>query len=138
MFPFNPNSALDVSDEEHGLDYVVAALTVMEDLRRERSIPDGVFALDIDSGLDDGAGRKFGLGSSAAVTVGVVGVDPLARVVARRVGQGVGSLSADAFERDNYYLVSIYRYDMNGRSPGGEWEFLGIAAWFIPLDTPEF
>ncbi|GAB5536427.1 MAG: hypothetical protein Rubg2KO_26760 [Rubricoccaceae bacterium] len=62
----------------------------------------------------------------------------VAGVVARRIGEGAGSLAADAFERDNYYLISIYRYDMNGRSPGGEWEFLGIASWFIPLDTPEF
>jgi hypothetical protein len=61
----------------------------------------------------------------------------VAGVVARRIGRQAGGLAADAFVRDNYYLASIYRFDMNGRSPGGEWEFLGIASWFIPLDTPE-
>lgn len=62
----------------------------------------------------------------------------VAGVVARRIGREAGSLAADAFERDNYQLASIYHFDMNGRSPGGEWTFLGIAAWFVPLDTPEF
>ncbi|MEO0560209.1 MAG: DUF4359 domain-containing protein, partial [Bacteroidota bacterium] len=65
-------------------------------------------------------------------------IGDVSSIVARRIGERIGSLAADAFERDNYVFASVYRYDMNGRSPGGEWEFLGIAAWFIPLDTPEF
>ena len=60
-----------------------------------------------------------------------------ASVVARRIGREAGSIAADAFERENYHLVSIYHFDMNGRSPGGEWKFLGIASWFVPLETPE-
>ena len=98
---------IDVSDEEHGLDYVVAALTVMEDLRRERSIPDGVFALDIDSGLDDGAGRKFGLGSSAAVTVGVV----------RAVGGHLGlALTPD----EEYRLAMLATLSVSPDASGGD------------------
>ena len=98
---------IDVSDEEHGLDYVVAALTVMEDLRRERSIPDGVFALDIDSGLDDGTGRKFGLGSSAAVTVGVV----------RAVGGHLGlALTPD----EEYRLAMLATLSVSPDASGGD------------------
>lgn len=61
----------------------------------------------------------------------------VASIVARRIGREAGGLAADAFERENYYLASVYHFDMNGRSPGGEWKFLGIASWFVPLDTPE-
>ena len=73
---------------------------------------------------------------AGAVDGGLFG--DVAEVVARRVGRAAGGIASDAFERDNYYLASVYHFDMNGRSPGGEWEFLGIASWFIPLDTPEF
>jgi phosphomevalonate kinase len=53
-------------------DYVTAAITVMESLRSERGLPPRYFDLFIDSELDDLSGRKFGLGSSAAVTVAVI------------------------------------------------------------------
>ena len=62
----------------------------------------------------------------------------VASVVARRIGREAGGMASDAFERDNYHLASVYHFDMNGRSPGGEWKFLGIANWFIPLETPDF
>lgn len=66
----------DESDEivvEHQpSDYVFAAITAVEQLRSERQLPPRYFDLDIGSELDDASGRKFGLGSSAAVTVAVV------------------------------------------------------------------
>ncbi|WP_257477023.1 phosphomevalonate kinase [Acidipropionibacterium jensenii] len=53
-------------------DYVTATISVMEKLRAERGLAPRYFDLHIDSELDDEDGRKFGLGSSAAVTVAVV------------------------------------------------------------------
>ncbi|PWH05282.1 phosphomevalonate kinase [Brachybacterium endophyticum] len=53
-------------------DYVTAAITLLERLRSERGLSPRYFDLHIDSELDDSSGRKFGLGSSAAVTVAVI------------------------------------------------------------------
>ncbi|MBZ4486393.1 phosphomevalonate kinase [Microbacterium sp. cx-55] len=63
---------LTVDREHHPYDYVFEAITVAERLRAERGLAPRFFDLRIDSGLDDVSGRKFGLGSSAAVTVATV------------------------------------------------------------------
>lgn len=60
---------LSVDPEHHPYDYVLSAITVAEQLRDELGLPPRFFDLRIDSTLDDVSGRKFGLGSSAAVTV---------------------------------------------------------------------
>ncbi|WP_054686934.1 phosphomevalonate kinase [Microbacterium sp. No. 7] len=49
--------------------YLASLLTLADRLRAERGIAPAGFDLAIDSGLDDDAGRKLGLGSSAAVVV---------------------------------------------------------------------
>ncbi len=54
-----------------------------------------------------------------------------------RLGRAAGGLASQAFERDDYYVWSVYRLDVNGREPGGEIEFLGIASKFFPLKMPE-
>ncbi len=53
-----------------------------------------------------------------------------------RLGRAAGEIASDAFDRENLYLASIYEADLNGRMPGGEWRFLGIAGWFFVLDSP--
>ncbi|MBM6591713.1 phosphomevalonate kinase [Brevibacterium sp. RIT 803] len=53
-------------------DYVLAAISVVEELRAEMGTPPRYFDLDISSELDDASGRKFGLGSSAAVTTAAI------------------------------------------------------------------
>lgn len=58
--------------EHHPYDYVLSAIKVAEQLRGELGLAPRFFDLRIDSGLDDVSGRKFGLGSSAAVTVATV------------------------------------------------------------------
>lgn len=63
---------LSVDPEHHPYDYVLSAITVAEQLRAELGLPPRFFDLRIESGLDDVSGRKFGLGSSAAVTVATV------------------------------------------------------------------
>lgn len=58
--------------EHQPYDYVMSAISLVERLRDELGQPPRYFDLRIDSELDDAKGRKFGLGSSAAVTVGVI------------------------------------------------------------------
>lgn len=67
-----PEHSVNIVVEHEPYDYVVSAITLMERLRDERSLPAHYFDLHIESDLDDSSGRKFGLGSSAAVTVAVV------------------------------------------------------------------
>lgn len=54
-----------------------------------------------------------------------------------RLGRTVGAAASNLFEREDYKVASVYTADLNGRMPGGEWTFLGVAGWFIPLDGPE-
>ena len=61
-------------------DYVVSAIRMVEQMVREAGDPLRYFDLDVSSELDDGSGRKLGLGSSSAVTVATV------RAVARFYG----------------------------------------------------
>ncbi|MDN5807025.1 MAG: phosphomevalonate kinase [Brevibacterium sp.] len=53
-------------------DYVLSAIDVVEELRAEIGTPPRYFDLDISSELDDASGRKFGLGSSGAVTTATI------------------------------------------------------------------
>lgn len=69
-------------------------------------------------------------------TAGELGGD-VAGFLAARLGRRAGDLASDAFERDDYYVASVYTADLNGRRPGGAWKFLGIAGWFVPLEQPE-
>jgi phosphomevalonate kinase len=58
--------------EHRPADYVLSAISTVEELRADRGAAPRYFDLDISSELDDTDGRKFGLGSSAAVTVATV------------------------------------------------------------------
>ena len=53
-----------------------------------------------------------------------------------RLGRRTGRVVANEFEREDYYVASVYRVDLNGRFPGGEWAYLGIAGWFTPIEQP--
>jgi hypothetical protein len=74
-------------------------------------------------------------GRAAEATGNVTG--GVADFLADRLGRAVGEYASQAFERDDYYVCSVYRIDVNGREPGGEIEFLGIANKFFPLKMPE-
>lgn len=52
--------------------YILEAIRVVETLALEMGKPLRIYDLDINSQLEDNGGRKYGLGSSAAVTVGTV------------------------------------------------------------------
>lgn len=60
----------------------------------------------------------------------------VAGFLAERLGRAAGGVAVDFFQRDDYYLWSVYTADMNGRAPDGEWVFLGIANTFLALDQP--
>ena len=62
-----------VLDQDHApYDYVLSAISTVDQLAAERGIPPLFCDIRISSQLDDVSGRKFGLGSSAAVTVATV------------------------------------------------------------------
>lgn len=57
--------------------------------------------------------------------------------LSERLGQAAADAVDQEFQRDNYYVWSVYRVDLNAWRPGGEIEFLGIAGQFFPLKVPE-
>lgn len=57
--------------------------------------------------------------------------------IAERIGREVGGVASQEFERENYHVASVYRVDLNGENDGGEWAFLGLANWFVPIEQPE-
>lgn len=59
-------------DAQRPLDHVLSAIRTVEALVADLGIEPRLHTLEISSDLDDGDGRKYGLGSSAAVTVAVV------------------------------------------------------------------
>ncbi|MDN6705249.1 phosphomevalonate kinase [Corynebacterium glyciniphilum] len=61
-----------VEPDQAPFDFVLAAARIVEEAAVDLGTPLEVFNLDISSELDDESGRKFGLGSSAAVTVATV------------------------------------------------------------------
>ncbi|WP_433561906.1 phosphomevalonate kinase [Nocardia sp. CA-151230] len=68
---FEPSPA--TTADSAGLSHALAALAIVDRYAVESGCEPVGFALDIDSQLDDSAtGRKYGLGSSGAVTVAVV------------------------------------------------------------------
>lgn len=61
-----------IGAEDRPLDHVLSAIRVVESLVAELGIAPRFSTLSITSELDDADGRKFGLGSSAAVTVATI------------------------------------------------------------------
>ena len=57
--------------------------------------------------------------------------------LANRVGREIGGEATHVFDRDDYYVASVYRIDLDPARPGGDWAFLGIANWFVPIEQPE-
>ncbi|MDZ8276041.1 phosphomevalonate kinase [Microbacterium aquimaris] len=111
-------TGIEVAPPHHGSDYVVAALTVVDALRRSRGVPVSAFDIDIDSGLDHGSGRKYGLGSSAAVTVGVV------RAVGRHLGLGLSPL-------EEYRLAMLATTSVAPTASGGDVAASAFGGWIL-------
>lgn len=61
-----------VDQRDNPFSYILSAIQVTEEYARTLNQPLGVYDLHIDSELDSASGKKYGLGSSAAVTVATV------------------------------------------------------------------
>ena len=61
----------------------------------------------------------------------------MTRFLQGRTGRRGAAVATDLVERENYYVASVYTFDLNGRMPGGEARYLGIAGWFTPLEDEE-
>lgn len=97
-------------------EHVGEAVRVMEQLRTERGLPARGYEMAISSELEDEQGRKFGLGSSAAVTVAVV--DALDRLY--RLG-----LSS----RDRFKLALLATVATSPRASGGDLAACTFGGW---------
>ncbi|MEJ6488879.1 phosphomevalonate kinase [Leucobacter sp. USCH14] len=110
----------DASDrivlEHQPYDYVFAAITAVEQLRSELSLPPRYYDLDISSELDDVSGRKFGLGSSAAVTVAVVAA------LDEFYGLGLG-------EVDRFKLALLATIEVAPTASGGDLAASTFGGW---------
>ncbi|TCJ95353.1 phosphomevalonate kinase [Nocardia alba] len=93
--------------------YVFAAVSVVHRLLLERAVPVSAFRLDVTADLGDTDGRKFGLGSSAAVTVATV--DALGRYF---------GLGLDPMRR--YRLAMLATMAVNPRASGGD---VAVSTW---------
>ncbi len=69
---YRRDSDMVIEPDETPFSFVLAAMRIVEEVVVELGEPLQIFDLNITSELVDDAGRKFGLGSSAAVTVATV------------------------------------------------------------------
>ena len=54
-----------------------------------------------------------------------------------RIGREVEGAPTHAFDREQYYVASVYRVDLTPGREGGRWAYLGVANWFVPVEQPE-
>ncbi|USS92701.1 phosphomevalonate kinase [Fructilactobacillus ixorae] len=66
------NSRMIVDDRDNPFQYIIAAIQVTEDYVQALGKPIQKYHLSVNSELDSGTGKKYGLGSSAAVTVATI------------------------------------------------------------------
>lgn len=102
--------------EHQPFDYVMAAIALTERLRSERGHEPLYFDLHIESELDDSSGRKFGLGSSAAVVV--------ATIAAINEFYGLGLTPTDRFK-----LALLSTAGVSPRSSGGDLAASTFGGW---------
>ncbi|SBN64595.1 phosphomevalonate kinase [Curtobacterium sp. 9128] len=102
--------------EHHPYDYVMATIDLVEKLRGELGIEPRFHDLRISSQLDDASGRKFGLGSSAAVTVATVGA------LDRFYGLGLS-------QRQRFQVALLATIRVNPRASGGDLAASTFGGW---------
>ena len=107
---------LALDREHHPYDYVMATIDLVEKLRPARGIAPRFHDLRIESQLDDASGRKFGLGSSAAVTVATVGA------LDRFYGIGLS-------QRDRFRVALLATVRVNPRASGGDLAASTFGGW---------
>ncbi|WP_056961559.1 phosphomevalonate kinase [Fructilactobacillus florum] len=65
-------SKMVVDNRDNPFQYILSAIKVTEDYVEALHLPMKKYQLDVNSELDNGNGKKYGLGSSAAVTVATI------------------------------------------------------------------
>lgn len=105
-----------VQVEHQPFDFVMAAIALTERLRGELGHAPRYFDLHIESELDDASGRKFGLGSSAAVVV--------ATIAAIDGFYGLGLTSTERFK-----LALLATARVSPRSSGGDLAASTFGGW---------
>ncbi|WP_278264484.1 phosphomevalonate kinase [Nocardia sp. AG03] len=93
--------------------YVFAAARILDRLCAERGVETNPYDLEVRAELGDADGRKFGLGSSAAVTVATV--DALGRFH----GLGLNTM-------DRYRLAMLATLEVNPKASGGD---IAVSTW---------
>ncbi|MGB3414738.1 MAG: phosphomevalonate kinase, partial [Microbacteriaceae bacterium] len=109
---------LYVEREDRPVDYVVSTIMTVEELVAERKQPLRFFDLHIKSELDDTSGRKFGLGSSAAVTVATT-----------RALNTFYQLDLDALKMLKLSLLATVR--VNSKASGGDLAASMFGGWIL-------
>lgn len=96
--------------------YVDAAIRVIDELRADRGLAERYFTLETESELEDESGRKYGLGSSAAVTVATIAA------LDRLYG-----LNLDPLERLKLALIATV--EVSPRASGGDLAASTVGGW---------
>ena len=117
---------LVIDRDQRPFDYVLAAIRVIESYAAESGRKLDFYDLSIRSELDDRSGRKFGLGSSAAVTVATVsaldrfydlGLDELSRLKLALLA----TISVNPLASGGDVAASLYGGWIAFSSPDREW-----------------
>ncbi|WP_413627291.1 phosphomevalonate kinase [Fructilactobacillus vespulae] len=66
------NSEMVLDNRDNPFQYIVSAIQVAESYAKSLNIEMKTYDIEVDSELDSGDGKKYGLGSSAAVTVATI------------------------------------------------------------------
>lgn len=103
--------------------HVRAAIQVVDELRLARGLDERHFEIEIESELDEADGRKFGLGSSAAVTVATI--EALARLY---------QLNLTQVER--FKLALLATITLSPRASGGDIAASTYGGW-IRYTSPD-
>ncbi len=61
-----------VDNRDNPFQYIISAINVTEEYVQTLNIPPQTYEINVNSTLDNGDGKKYGLGSSAAVTVATI------------------------------------------------------------------
>ncbi|SEC55622.1 phosphomevalonate kinase [Paramicrobacterium humi] len=70
---YRDSNGIVVDHDMQPVDYILSSIATVEQLVSELGVTPRFYDLTVSSELDDVSGRKFGLGSSAAVTVATIG-----------------------------------------------------------------
>lgn len=96
--------------------HVRAAIGVVEELRADRALAHRPFHLQITSELEDRNGRKYGLGSSAAVTVAVIAA-------------ALTHYGLELNDRERFKLALLATLEVSPRASGGDLAASTMGGW---------